>query len=1043
MNALKHSLAFVLMGLSWLAQAIELPTPWAEWRARDWVAGPDASHPGTVVDAGGNADRTLSVGGSQYATASGDTIACEGGAGGNFATFTCPQMRSRTFSILMARSAWTSYRSVDRIFIVANFGGVSIYDPQASRALKAAVGLALDSATGEFSSEHEVGTGYGPSDFFLITLTVQERAAEEEGRAIGTVRLYVNGDLAAELEDAEYTDVGESTCCIGNWTLWNIYSNQMQWKRILVYDTALTAAEVEQLNADVRLQRVGLIAHWPMNEVCTVGEARYTPDVSGNGNDLYIGSRVKPTGGIVGDGALDFEAGLEPEANTQYDSLGCFTNKVSFSGDHAVAMWFKRDWNSRSLAALGSLFVSSLGSIRAPFGNTADTYLNEYYFGQGEAAANVPDVTFRSEEWQHLVISFEYDTFADDSSNGLHGRAKFYRNGELAGVGPWRTKNIGSGGINSFVLAGAQYGTFLFANSRSLNRFVGCELDDVRFYAGRLTAAEVKELYQGAAHVSAGADFSVAVDTATLSGSIGAYADHPITTNWAGKATWTLVSAPAGGEGAVIDNPHAAKTAVTLPIPGEYVFRFTSKNGVSESFDDVAVTRLTEAAGSAPTLALTLDGTLGLGAAVTAEASEGARVRWTKAEGAGVVSFSDDTDPKPFVTFSAAGDYVLRCVAETAAGQTAETLAISVSGPSSAVAVDDGICAHWPFEIDEGDTFVDVVNGYRMSGNYGYYEGWGATYCAGTKGGYGVRTGLNTGGWDLRPAETDAHGKFKIGGPEQGGNDRPEEEFLTFSGWLYHDGGISREVWISNIMQCNYSFAFQYIPDNGASNDFAFFQNNGGWQVRFKGPSINYTNRWIHVVGILHHWSSAAKCQVWVNGEQLENITPTRGLGRGRASTGDVTFGGGGYGSYWDPPAGASQNPESFPGRFDEIRLYKRSLSVAEIRYLYKHPHAADECLEPVKKIGLSKLKFLCKDKDVTTVVDVLTNPGATYAWEVIGENAANVSFEDSHALETKVLFRKGGNYRLRLLTEVDGRSYVSEILDVEVEKPGMALLFR
>jgi len=225
---------------------------------------------------------------------------------------------------------------------------------------------------------------------------------------------------------------------------------------------------------------------------------------------------------------------------------------------------------------------------------------------------------------------------------------------------------------------------------------------------------------------------------------------------------------------------------------------------------------------------------------------------------------------------------------------------------------------------------------------------------------------------------------------------------------------------------------------------FAFFQNNGGKQVRFKGPAnVNFTNRWIHVVGILNHWSDTKKCQVWVNGEQLVNVTPTRGIGLGRASAGNVTFGEGVYGTYWEPPAGANATPVSFPGRFDEIRLYKRALSPAEIRYLYTHATPANECQEPVKRVSLNKLKFTRKDDGVETEADVLPLAGATYAWEVVDGNADAVSFADSHAAQTKVVFSKAGNYRLRLNSEVDGRSYVSEIVEVEVEPTGLLLLVR
>ena len=152
-------------------------------------------------------------------------------------------------------------------------------------------------------------------------------------------------------------------------------------------------------------------------------------------------------------------------------------------------------------------------------------------------------------------------------------------------------------------------------------------LDDVKIHLGHMTDEQLASLYNVPLRASAGMDFAVGGETAELHGTIEAFAGNAPVCGSVDDQLWTLVSAPTGGEGAVIANPHGQYTAVTLPVEGEYVFRFAAFANGTPYADDVKVTRLAAVAGNAPAVSATAVETLGLGATVAAMVADGVRVR--------------------------------------------------------------------------------------------------------------------------------------------------------------------------------------------------------------------------------------------------------------------------------------------------------------------------------------------------------------------------------------------------------------------------------
>ncbi|RLK58943.1 signal peptidase I [Actinokineospora cianjurensis] len=148
---------------------------------------------------------------------------------------------------------------------------------------------------------------------------------------------------------------------------------------------------------------------------------------------------------------------------------------------------------------------------------------------------------------------------------------------------------------------------------------------------------------------------------------------------------------------------------------------------------------------------------------------------------------------------------------------------------------------------------------------------------------------------------------------------------FTAAAWVYISsaGGVDRTFLAKDGLNVN-SFALSYIP---ATTKYAFTMpasdTTGASTVRVSSSSSAIANAWTYVVGV---WDSVNnQMKIYLNGV-LEGTTSRSG---GWNATGALSIGRGYNGS-----AGV----QNWPGRIDEVQLYNRVLTAAEVDDIYTRP---------------------------------------------------------------------------------------------------------
>lgn len=776
-----------------------------------------------------------------------------------------------------------------------------------------------------------------------------------------------------------------------------------------------------------------LIGHWPMDAIVVKDGVRMTPDVSGKGHDMLVGDLVSETNGVRGAGALFFNAGKVTSSET-WESWGKVTN-IAIRG-FTVLVWSKRD---KAIDVAGGGRLLKLGAdFQVP---TTQSNLSSAFLSVGNgfvpASVSLDPAAGRAEEWAHTAIVVE-PTDPTQKTGMQEMRVTVYRNGVRTGDTGWNSC--------SSYLACSDAAEFWLANASTKNRPFRGTIDDVQIYSGCLTEAEIRTVYHGPACVLAGESFSVATDRASLVGkvsfrSVGAFGDEH-----AGDVRWSLVSAPEGVEAVDFADDRSVATGVTLPQEGSYAFRLTAEGGNVAVSDDVTVTRVASAGGeNAPELSLESVSVTGLCAVVKATVADAdgdtVRMRWQKKSGPGGVWFADAAAANAFVIFSAAGSYELSCVASDGLHETERTLSVTVSGKSPSELIKDGLGAYWNLDYGTATgnaqaSCTDPVSGKTLTSRRNYSNG--VTYEPGIAGTYTAQLENQT--------DTYFTSDYLVSeGPMEEGGATAKEEWTTFSCWMYHDGSDTRSTWMATLFCGGYCNAFHYHCDGGAANDFEFVSQVGGSQFkdRFKGPGdINFTNNWIHVVGQLRQRWDAVPSEVWVNGRKLTGLTNNHRTTRYISGT---KFQIGGCVTHSDTDEGADNTSHRFPGKLDEIRFWRRHLSEAEIRYLYECPAPDNVNLPAQMEVDVSSLRPQAKANVSVSGTVSAEKPATayTYEWVVEKGDAANVEIANPASLATTAVFKKSGQYVLRLKALENGRISWSIPVPIDCQKNGLMLILR
>ena len=1011
-----------------------VPVPIARWSMEEIAVNGNAR---TVADLSGN-DRTLSL--APGCALTDDALEGKGlyfnGTATAYALFGCPAIGSRSMSFwvkLDADDGPVYYDAGGNLtltypYLFGNFGRTRLYyRTGADNDGYLAVGSGTDANNKDrVAYTSSVGT-YLRKTWNYLTLTYDQADTAYDNVKSVAVKLYANGYLLYDFGTLTVTNgVYAQTACLGC----NGASGVRPMKGVLdeveAYDCALTAEQVLKLYLRHHVKPPAeLLASWDMDEVRTIGANRYVADGSGNGYDLYLRDGVTATNGVAGGGlswsgyntACTYAAKLFPPVS-DWSWSGWVRKSKDYPEDTAT-------YKFQRLYSWGSLGYITFGPT--------NTELWFNYHAHNTTRENKPGNIFPSvEAWSHFVLSVHNRAKLDGS--GFETYADWYVNGVKGGESPV---------YDATQLRTPPFRFLLGCNNQtSGNRIFSGAMDAVRVYAGAISEETARRLYLQPAHPDAGVDFTTARETATLRGRLLDADGMSAARSSGGNASWSVVSAPSGVDGVLIDSPNALETTVTLPAVGTYVFRLTVTADAANRTDEVTVTRVAApSVNVAPTVTTaasatcTLPGTLAVSAsAADADAGPGTlRVAWHKVEGPGAAYFDDASAAATRVTFTAAGTYVLEVTADDGLATSFARQTVTVTGVGNDTSVTNGLVHHWTLDAAGGAGVGKDLCGARDLGLYN-----GATVEAEGYAGYGIRINAEN-----ASAQTDV-------------SDYPSNmtDAISATCWVYEDTtesyyGTAR---VGRLLSYHTDFEIQhnkeassyfqvrtkYVMENGSNNSVCWF---------FAAPTVPIANRWAHVavtasLGATSDPRHAVK--LYIDGVEMAltkfQFPENTNIGENSAQpyypgtkTDRARI-------YWGCANGQFR---VFPGVIDEMRIYNRILSASEVQalaaggaFLNRAPHVAIAA-------GMSLRATIGKSVTIDPgVFDDGLPLGSTVSgkWSLAFGEPSNVTMPDSG---NDFTFADVGEYGL-VYTVTDGeRTTVSPTVRVEIVGDGTMLFIR
>ena len=879
----------------------------------------------------------------------------------------------------------------------------------------------------------------------VFTLSEIERV---EGNSTVETKLYVGGHLyAIETNTVAGVQGGakDNTTWIGNF---NDGTRPPKFKidEFRAWNRAITAEEAfAEYDRTADGMAASLIAYWNMDGIENDSGTPIVPDGTALGHTLTIGTAVTVTNDAVEGSALAFTADSASWGRADfYLPLSDFT----------FTAWLKQDPQSTSPSPR---IIDGRGGYvhvlpdRYSYGLTVkDPRATSAFSFSG---ANQPWCVDKG-LWTHLAIVRKVRRLGEDS---YVADITMYVNGE---------RKAGETGVaisNPFLETGNNIHYNFFSNGGS-RPFEGLG-DEVRCYAGALSADRIAKIYAGAPAVSAGNDFTVAVDSAVLRGSIGTDAGDGMRAGYSGDSVeWSIVSAPEGGEDAVFASPASPVTEVTLPAAGEYVFRLSvASEGLVRS-NDVTVVRSISAAGSAPSVTASAQATvvLPLKGWLKATASGAERVWWSKASGPGGVWFDVDGDGCGYAFFSAAGSYTLTCHAGNEAGETVSQVAVTVQAGETVDIPSDNLELHYAFNTNK--VWLESAKGYDCQSQIIQTGGSVVDLVPGVKG-QGFRVRGSSGSLSL-----DGNSTWEMRDAAQS-NVITNPPYLTFSAWMKYEpntdinGSELPFIFIRHQSAClrmgrPAGTAISGFRDGGDGMMLSQQGKSGqhvGLLCDFDGiPSV--TGRWTHVCAVLPRTSGekdefalyidGVKRTLTAHGSYASFPRPARDqrnsweLGGRGGNTITSNFG---LFAHATNSVASGYRSATFPGTLDEVRFYSARLTDAQIRALANEMDASRNFAPAIDTPVPLRVK---RGADMPLSLGVYDDgkpaTGAlSCSWKVLSGDEAAVSFEDDMSSSTTVRFKAIGNYKLQLVATDGERTSYSDPVDVEVQPIGIVINFR
>lgn len=413
-----------------------------------------------------------------------------------------------------------------------------------------------------------------------------------------------------------------------------------------------------------------------------------------------------------------------------------------------------------------------------------------------------------------------------------------------------------------------------------------------------------------------------------------------------------------------------------------------------ETTDAPAITIASPAANPA---SLHAGSSLVIGAtAVAIPARAGAlTVRWTKSSGPGTVTFGSSGQASTTAAFSAPGEYVLRLTGQDGVLESYKDLAVRVLAVPTGTApvtgpADSSLIVRLPFDETSGTTAADVSG----AGNHGTLATVGATanptwLAAGRIGG-----AMNFDGTGQRVEIADS-ATIPLDGMQK----------LTASLWVKLNAADANA----------HALLVKRTTSTTSTTSYAITMTNAekvSVSVANKtaaiGDSILTVGQWYHIVMIYDGALAANNLQLYLNGSpekfgtivtgQPDNIIPRiTGL---KLRVGDYT---------------ATAVTAGWNGQVDEVRLYDRVLTLAEIQALYAAAPAnmGPVITAPATVTGHAGQPFPLN----TTVTDDALPAPLTISWSKLS-GPGSALFSSPAAASTTATTALGGPFTLRLTAD-------------------------
>jgi hypothetical protein len=264
---------------------------------------------------------------------------------------------------------------------------------------------------------------------------------------------------------------------------------------------------------------------------------------------------------------------------------------------------------------------------------------------------------------------------------------------------------------------------------------------------------------------------------------------------------------------------------------------------------------------------------------------------WSKTSGPGDVTFGDSNQPSTTASFSASGDYVLELSVFDGEYISSDSVQITVHPEQQA----EDVVAHW--RLDEGiGTIISDSSGNANDG-----EVYGAQWASGKN------------GWALMFDGADDYVRVA---------DSPSldtTDALTVSAWVLKSG--NQPGWVALVTREKGAGGSEHYYLGFSNNRFRWFVNTtNGYSQWDIGPQAS-NSEWTHVTGTY----DGSDVRLYIDGAEVFSVSQS---GVFSSDTTPVLIGGA-------TNNGEVSYIEFFHGIIDEVRIYDRALSPAEVSALY------------------------------------------------------------------------------------------------------------